>query len=179
MKLAFLLPVLGLIAAGAVHFNITGSNTESNLTPNNTPVTEPAEVVAAQRIHTSTPTVYQGEMVRLELEAPNPAFLGVIDPDGKFFYVVYDEKEAPAGLQPFVNSDDFVYMRQMHINTGKFKADPYTYGVEENQPVFTKSGMYTFIMGDNLHVDDPGLVFKTTITYRHVPRTAGNIVAAR
>ncbi len=65
-------------------------------------------------------------------------------------------------------------MKTLKISTGQLKADPYTYGVYENQPVFTCDGTYTFILGENLHVDDPALLSKVQVKYVHKPRTAAS-----
>ena len=46
----------------------------------------------------------------------------------------------------------------------------------EKQPVFTQSGTYTFILGANLHVDDPALVHKVTVKYVHKARPASDPV---
>ncbi|MBK8557048.1 MAG: hypothetical protein IPL65_15315 [Lewinellaceae bacterium] len=128
-------------------------------------------------MRTSTSNIYKGEEIRLDFMAPNPGYLGVIDPEGNFFYVVYPSENGFGGLKPFVASEDFKYMWQLNINTQQFKADPYVYGVDENQPVFTKSGNYTFILGDNLHVDDPSMLTKVTVAYHHQLRTDINVVA--
>jgi hypothetical protein len=57
-------------------------------------------------------------------------------------------------------------MNTMNIHTASFKADPYIYEVDQNQPVFTKSGDYTFIMGQNLHVDDPKMLDHLLVHYK-------------
>jgi hypothetical protein len=63
-------------------------------------------------------------------------------------------------------------MRALHINTTTLKGDPYTYGVYENQKVFTKSGVYRFVLGDNLHVDSTDGLFILKIRYNHKTKTA-------
>lgn len=123
---------------------------------------------------------FRGEHFLLHFNTPHAANLGVINPDGKFFYIVFPAENASGGLKPLVSSERFVGMDKLRINTAALKADPYVYGVTTNQPVFTKTGTYTFILGDNLHVDDPELLQSVAVYYVHSPRPAmDDAVAAR
>jgi hypothetical protein len=131
---------------------------------------EPSEKAA--KIWTDATTIYKGESFALRFSTPNAPYLGVIDPNGRFFYVVFPKENAEGKLTPLVDSERFSSMAALNIHTGQLKADPYTYGVYENQPVFTCSGTYTFILGENLHVDDPTLVSSARIQYVHKPRPA-------
>lgn len=115
---------------------------------------QPAETKASAelstqraKIWTDTTTVYKGETFTLHFTTPNPPYLGVIDPKGRFFYIVFPKENSFGNLVPLVDSDRFAAMSSLAICTGELKADPYTYGVYENQPVFTCSGVYTFILG--------------------------------
>ena len=121
--------------------------------------------------------LYKGETLELQFAAPNAPFLGVIDPAGHFFYVVFPRDAAVGALKPLIDSERFAELTALKINTRTFKADPYTYGVYQNQRVFTQSGTYTFILGENLHIDDPEFVDKVTINYVHVARTTSTDVA--
>ncbi len=115
-------------------------------------------------------TLYKGESLELHFKTPNPTYLGLIDPKGRFFYLVFPGESAVGALTPLVESKIFAGLKTLNINTGLLKADPYTYGVYTNQPVFIRSGTYTFILGENLHVDDPGLLTKVRVRYVHGPR---------
>lgn len=139
--------------------------------PAQTPATAEASKQAA-KIWTDVTTVYKGESFALRFSTPNAPYLGVIAPNGRFFYVVFPKENAEGKLTPLVDSERFTTMNTLNIHTGQIKADPYTYGVYENQPVFTCSGTYTFILGENLHVDDPTLVSSARIQYVHKPRPA-------
>ena len=167
MKFALLLPVLGLAAYG-----IWSSNTSSPVS-----LTQPTSIdkeecaPAANSFWTTTPSIYSGEQIVLRFKGQNPDYMGVVDPSGHFFYVVFPEHEADEALQPLVSSEAFKSCQKLKINPSSFKADPYTYGVMENQQVFTQAGTYTFIMGENLHVDDPALVQKVEIKYTAKPRS--------
>ena len=122
-------------------------------------------------------TLYKGETLELQFAAPNAPFLGVVDPAGHFFYVVFPADAAVGKLKPLVDSEQFTDLVSLKINTRTFKADPYTYGVYQNQRVFTQSGTYTFILGENLHVDDPEFIDKVSVRYVHAARPAPTVIA--
>jgi hypothetical protein len=119
----------------------------------------------APKIWVDNSTLHESETLNLHFSGSNPSFLGVINPDGHFFYIVFPSENSLGALRPVVESKDFVNLEIMRINPQTFKADPYRYGVYTNLPVFTKSGKYTFIMGDNLHVHDPKLLNKVEVRY--------------
>jgi hypothetical protein len=125
-----------------------------------------------QKMWADQSTVYKDESLTLLFSTPHDSRLGVIDPDGNFFYVVYPTDAASGALQPLMDSRKFEWINCLKITTKYFKADPYTYGVYENRAVFTKSGTYRFILGDNLHTDDETLVTFLNIEYRHETRPA-------
>ena len=127
---------------------------------------------APQMWATATATLYKAETFHLHFSVPNAPFLGVIDPQGHFFYLVFPAETAVGALTPLVESKQFTVLQTLAINTGSLQADPYTYGVYENQPVFTVTGTYTFILGENLHVDNLGLLEKVTVRYVHTQRPA-------
>ncbi len=132
----------------------------------------PAPLEQTLKIWTDVTTVYQNESFALHFTTPNAPYLGVVDPKGRFFYLVFPKETAEGNLTPLVDSERFIHISRLQINTARLKADPYTYGVYENQPVFTCSGTYTFILGENLHVDDPSLLSSAQVKYIHRPRTA-------
>lgn len=162
MKLILFLPAAALLLSGAMRPDKLPRN------PLSTP-DHPA-VEAATRMWTKTKTLYKGEVLRLHFSTPHPQHLGVIDPDGHFFYVVFPKENESGQLKPFVCSERFATMKSLKINTSTFKADPYEYGVLENRPVFTKTGTYRFVLGDNLHVDDADALTILKVRYTHSAR---------
>lgn len=162
------LPLVALVAAG------TWSTTNS-IEPKATTITRTEKAVApppekTPRMRVSATTLYKNESFDLRFAAPNAPCLGVVDPAGHFFYLVFPAETTVGELKPLVDSKTFSSLGTLTIHTGTLKADPYIYGVYENQRVFTQSGTYTFILGANLHVDDPMLVEKVTIRYVNKPR---------
>jgi hypothetical protein len=138
------------------------------VTISNLPLPTQSDISAnrhTSRMWTCNSTLYKNEVLVLHFAPPNPLFLGIIDPSGHFFYIVFPREHAVGELTPFIESVCFAHAKTLVINTGTLHADPYTYDVYTNQPVFTKSGTYTFIMGDNLHVDNPNLLEKLIVRY--------------
>jgi hypothetical protein len=129
----------------------------------------------SQKIWTYNSTLYSNEPLILRFTPPNAPFLGIIDPDGHFFYLVFPAEDAIGDLTPLIGSECLEYLCTLEINTTTLLADPYTYGVYTKQPVFTQSGAYTFIMGKNLHVDNPLLLNKVVIKFIH-GRRSGTVV---
>lgn len=116
----------------------------------------------------------RGETITLHFRRPHGRFLGVIDADGHFFYLVFPALDAVEKLQPLITSELFVDLDSLTLDPHTLKADPYTYGVMENQPVFTKSGIYRIILGNNLHTDDATSVTTLLIQYQHNPSDLTN-----
>ncbi|MBK9336647.1 MAG: hypothetical protein IPM98_08640 [Lewinellaceae bacterium] len=170
------IPLVAIFAAGT--WNASRSAAPHATTPTTvSPATISAPLAEkGPRMWANSTTLYKNERVDLHFAAPNAPYLGVVDPKGHFFYVVFPSATAEGQLKPLVDSKRFASMSSLTIHTGTLKADPYTYGVYQNQPVFTQSGTYTFILGENLHVDDPALVQKVTIKYIHKTRPASDPV---
>ncbi|TNE56544.1 MAG: hypothetical protein EP344_12295 [Bacteroidetes bacterium] len=167
------IPVLSLFAAGAwnqydAQATRTDAQTDVPFVTNTPALPQPA----TPAMWTTTQTVYRGETLELHFSGANAPFLGVVDPTGHFFYVVFPREAAVGKLQPLVDSEAFAGLSELPIPTATFTADPYTYGQYCNQRVFTQSGTYTFITGENLHVDDPAFVEKVTVKYIHEARPA-------
>lgn len=170
MKTLLLLPMLGIaIAGGFYHNGLTRPAPHSSVLLSTKSTSKPIATHLPE-IWSSVNQVYKGENLVLYFRTPNPPYLGVLTPSGRFFYVVFPNETAVGELRPFVESTKFRSTEQMSINLTTFKADPYTDGVYTNQPVFTKSGKYKFIMGDNLHTDDPNAVVSLEIDYHHQKR---------
>ena len=167
MKLILAIPAVSLLCSSALSFNKT--TTLPSTGPSTSLTTTTPEV---KNMWASSEPVFKGEKIALHFDTPNAMYLGVINPDGKFFYVVFPAESAVGNLQPLVDSEKFAGMHTLEINTATLKADPYVYGVYDNQPVFTKSGTYRFVMGDNLHVDDENDLKIVKVKYKHSARPA-------
>lgn len=179
MKLILAIPVIGLALSGAIRVNDLASNRTLSIPTTSSCATNPASATAAEpaapapdapRMWISRARLFKGETLTLNFRTPNAPYLGVIDPEGKFFYLVYPADAAGGELHPLVDSDRFETMSTLRLETASLKADPYTYGITENQRVFTKSGQYRFILGEDLHSDDESEITVVTINYKHTPR---------
>jgi hypothetical protein len=168
------IPLVALFAAGTWGMNRPAALRTTALPAKTSVTTSAADKTA--KMWSNTTTLYKNETLKLHFAAPNAPYLGVVDPSGHFFYMVFPSETITGQLTPLVDSKRFASMTSLTINSGTLKADPYIYGVYQNQQVFTQSGTYTFILGENLHVDDPDLVQKMTIKYVHKARPASDPV---
>ncbi len=173
MKLILVIPAAGLLFSGALSLNNV-PNTNPSLRSASSDLPSAA---GAPRMWSDTDKLYKGESFHLYFASPHAAYLGVIDPDGHFFYVVFPAGQSSGQLKPFVTSEQFATVDELLIQTTSFKADPYTDGVLENKRVFTKSGVYRFLLGDNLHTDDAQSIDVVKVRYRHKPRPEHRVVA--
>ena len=159
MKLILALPAVGLLFSGLTFIPKSSPQTFEASAPN-------ARVETPQ-LWLDKSECSRGETFELHFAQPHATTLGVIDPDGKFFYLVFPAACTLGNLKPLVSSEDFEALSSLTINPATLLADPYTYGVLENKPVFTKSGVYKFILGDNLHVHDETELSTVALRYRH------------
>lgn len=173
MKLILIIPAAGLLLSGAVSLD----NSSRSASSFRQDTAQPTAAGQASKMWTNNATLYKGESLSLYFDMPHAQYLGVIDPDGHFFYIVFPAEAGSGKLKPLVNSERFVTLNTLSINTATFKADPYTYGVLANKKVFTKSGTYRFLLGDNLHVDDERFLTVLKINYRHKRRPAQKVAA--
>jgi hypothetical protein len=162
--LLFSFSAAAMFLADSMHFN---SPTTLVHTDNSELKLVESSVSAAPFWVKNSSVYYKNEIFELHFAAPNARYLGVLDPSGHFFYLVYPKEQAMGDLYPIVESSDFVLLTSLKIRPDGFCADPYKYGICQNQPVFTQSGKYTFILGENLHVDDPSELNQVIIEYLH------------
>lgn len=173
MKLILAIPAAGLLLTGAASLQ-KPAIAPADFRPSAIEVSSP---LRDRAMWTDKSLVYKGEALQLHFSMPHAPFLGVIDPAGKFYYVVFPAGSSVGNLRPLVTSEAFVAMNTLSINTAKFKADPYTSGVLDNQPVFTTSGTYRFLLGENLHTDDERFIEIVKVNYRHKKRPGKKAIA--
>lgn len=164
MKLILALPAVGLLFSGLTIFPKSPA-VSVNTAPEITAVQSP-------EIWADKSECFKNETFDLHFAMPHASTLGVVDPDGKFFYLVFPAACTLGNLKPLMSSEDFEHCGAITISPAILKADPYTYGVMDNQPVFTKSGVYRFVLGDNLHVDDEMALNIVSIRYKRKNRPA-------
>ncbi len=163
MKFILVIPAVALL-----FFGLLGTNKTLPLRASvSSLVTENALPESTNKMWADKSILYKGNSFQLYFEMPHSQYLGVVDPQGHFFYVVYPVESSEGNLTPLVSSQYFNLLSALTIQTSTFNADPYTYGVLENQPVFTQSGIYRFVLGDNLHIDDTDHLSVVEIQYTH------------
>ncbi|MEO6039725.1 MAG: hypothetical protein ABIQ93_15030 [Saprospiraceae bacterium] len=162
MKLILAVPAVGLLFSGAIGINRLSLDHPTLPTPKKE---VPTLTATTPKMWAQTAPIHKGERFDLSFETPHAEYLGVIDPSGKFFYVIFPAADGQGNLKPLVDGILFTSRQSITINTATLKADPYTYGVTENQPVFTKSGTYRFLLGQTLHTDDESSVSIVRVVY--------------
>lgn len=168
MRIILAIPAAGLLLSSTL-LPTSVSDTEplpGPCTASDAPLTAPAAPV----MWSDATSFHLGDQIVLHFTTPHPQYLGIVNPDGKFYYVVFPSAQSVGALAPLVDSDKFVGLNRLVVPTATLKADPYMHGVTENQPVFTKTGSYTFLLGENLHVDDASTLIKLKIQYKHAAR---------
>lgn len=164
MKLILALPAVGLLFTGLA---ISPRNSHNSPYCAQEPPTQERPALWVDKSE-----CFRDESFELHFKLPHPTTLGVVAPDGHFFYLVFPAECTSGKLTPLVSSETFSQMRSLTIFPSTLKADPYQYGVLENQPVFTRSGTYRFILGENLHVDDESALNMVSVQYNHKKRPA-------
>lgn len=159
MKLILVLPAAGLFITGLTSIPAADS-----------PLAIPTATPLTAKVWTEKQVYYRNDAIELHFSLPHAANLGILDPDGRFFYLVFPNEFVCGDLRPFMDSNLFSQTGVLTLFPASLKADPYTYGVLENQRVFTKSGTYRFILGDDLHVDDESSLTIHSIRYKHCKR---------
>jgi hypothetical protein len=164
MKLIHAFPAFFLLLSGNTKHPVPPSMDKPALA-----LIEEASVPVRQKtvVTIDRPVVYQGQTFLLEFTVPHAGNMGVIDPSGRFYYLTYPRESAAGNLKPLVDAADFEHMGQLEIDPTRVEGDPYTYGVWDNQKIFTQSGTYRFILGDNLHVDESDDILMFQVVYRH------------
>ena len=104
------------------------------------PVAVKATKAESAQMWVENDKVHQGETIVLRFWPPNPAYLGIIDPEGKFFYLVFDASQSVGELTPLMDSKAFALADSLVLATASLTADPYKYGILEKKAVFMKSG---------------------------------------
>lgn len=93
--------------------------------------------------------INHGELFLLKLKIPHGKEFGIVDPSDNFFYVVY------SGNDGFVEStltpNGFENLQSIIINTATLKGTKT--GESKSELIFNESGVYRFIIGDNLESD--------------------------
>ena len=160
MKILFLISISLLIWLISVPMNDDTADQSNSISPLILAAAHP-------KMWVGSAILYKGDTFCLHFTPPNATYLGIIDPKGHFFYLVYPTPTDSSGLFPILGSERFADCKSLHLNTALLQADPYIYDINVNRPVFTISGVYIFILGENLHVDDPMLLVQARVNYRH------------
>ncbi len=111
---------------------------------------------------------HQDDTIRLNLSTTHPDELGLVDPDGNFFYLVYGPQvETITNGKPIMTVAQFRPITFIEIVPSTFKANPHNVRYSGNIKPFTQSGEYTFMISQNLSTDAMGAAETLKFLYMH------------
>ncbi|MDX1618966.1 MAG: hypothetical protein R3224_09280 [Balneolaceae bacterium] len=110
-------------------------------------------------------TLDESTVLRLTMPVPHGGDLGIIDPEGTYYFAFRDGKAEPE-MTP---QPDFLYFEKQpvfEINPSAFRLLPYVYGAEDAVRVFREPGTYRIRLSQNLETDDGTKVHECRVLYR-------------
>lgn len=111
---------------------------------------------------------YPNDTIRLNFSTKHPDELGLMDPDGNFYYLVYGPQvKTITNGQPIMTVAQFRPITFLEIIPSNTKANPHNVEFSGNINPFTKSGEYIFLLSQNLSTDAIGPAESVTIQYIH------------
>jgi hypothetical protein len=121
------------------------------------------QVMAFQKSERNSPRIkfscspeklFSGGALTLNMPAPHGGDLAIVDPEGKFFFVVYEPDSSGHSLmrQPFMNWEEFKSLRRLNLSTD-LSATLMAKDGNGNQRVFTKTGWYKLLLSENLETE--------------------------
>jgi hypothetical protein len=110
--------------------------------------------------------LFSGDTLTIDMSIPHGGDLAITDPDGKFFFVVYqpDTSEKSSMRQPFMKIETFKNLSQLKLPT-TLSATLMSKDGKGNQAVFTKTGWYKLLLSENLETDIGIPVYECKVYY--------------
>lgn len=113
------------------------------------------------------PTVlYKGDTLTIKMKIPHGEYLGIINPAGEMFFVVYPSPEK--GKDSLMPSNIFVNLDELKIITNVTRAVPWIAG-RGMEIIFSKAGDYQILLSDNLESDAEYPIIKCIVKYKDKP----------
>ena len=98
----------------------------------------------------------------ITMPLPHSMELAIIDPDGRFFLVAFDEPLA--GIQPMIDTAAFRRLDQLSVLTAEAEA-AYRGSGGKWEHIFTKSGRYEALLGAGLRAEHPLIDGQCAVDY--------------
>jgi hypothetical protein len=117
---------------------------------------------------------FLGDTIRLYFKENHPGELGVKTPSDNFFYLIYTPTLSTIpGVKSMLPHHHFKKVNILEIIPATTKANPHDTRFTGNQLIFTESGIYTFLLSENLSTDAFGPAETLTLRYNHTHRKPG------
>jgi hypothetical protein len=106
----------------------------------------------------------KGDTLILSFPIPHGGDLGITDPSGTFYFLVYaaSDQQSPS----LIDWNQFKQTKQLKIITDETKAKPWIDSIKTNQLIFTKSGVYEIQLSENLETDDGTAIEAKNVYYK-------------
>jgi hypothetical protein len=105
------------------------------------------DTLITEALTCSPSTLRRGDSVTLRMRTPHASYLGVDHPDGTLFFIVYPTLGDSTRKYSAMPSESFENVATFRI-PADIKAHPRVVGREPVEPLFTRSGNYTVMLGE-------------------------------
>ena len=109
-------------------------------------------------------TIGRGDTLTVRMLTPHADYLGVDHPDGTLFFIVYPTYGDSTRKYSLIPSESFKTVATFQI-PADIKAHPRVYGRDSVEPLFTRSGNYTIMLG-RLETDHGPPVVRCTVRFQ-------------
>jgi len=135
------------------------------------PTNSKAQQVVPAEMRCYPDTLYYGDTLTIEFHnVPHMEEL-IIRTPGRTDFWVASEPDPSIGLRPLMPSHEFKTKSRIHIITNTTRSYPFVYKAKKEEPIFSRTGLYTIYFGENLATDDPSFnVEKARVYYNNKRR---------
>ena len=123
------------------------------------------EATPPNQLECSQASLSAGETWNFKLPLPHSMELAILDPDGRFFLVAFEDPMA--GVAPMIDTPGFRRLDQVSILTNEAEA-AYRGSGGKAARIFTKSGRYEARLGQGLRTEHPLIDGRCTVEYSAV-----------
>lgn len=134
--------------------NVVASTTPSQATNSVSPTAGPPPASTPRSSALScTPEIFgAGDTLTVRMRTPHGDYLTANQPDGTLFFIVYPQRGVPTRNTSLVPSDGFKTTSTLRL-PATLRAQPWVYGRDTTEALFSQPGTYILWVGENLEGD--------------------------
>ena len=110
--------------------------------------------------------VDENGLLKLAMRVPHARYLGVREPGGDLFFVIYPMPEP--GRPPLMPSEEFRLRRTLELPVSALHGARWVAGHDKLERVFVRGGRYTILLSENLEAEETP-VLKCDVDFRTSP----------